>query len=114
MRLTDGDRERFYEELTRHVALGSLSLDELERRVALVATADTREDAAQVLADLPVLPPAGPPPASERPRWGRGHAEAEAASADWNPTDERFRDPRSGRIMRVWVDGAGGRHYVPE
>ncbi len=32
----------------------------------------------------------------------------------WQPTAERFRDPRSGEVMRVWQDSAGGRHYVPE
>lgn len=31
------------------------------------------------------------------------------------PTGERFRDPSSGKITRVWVDPAdGSRHYVPE
>ena len=43
-----------------------------------------------------------------------GHGEADAAAPDWQPTSERFRDPRTQRIMRVWVDAAGARHYVPE
>jgi len=31
------------------------------------------------------------------------------------PTSERFRDPTSKAIIRVWVDPAdGSRHYVPE
>jgi len=31
------------------------------------------------------------------------------------PTDERFRDPTTRAIMRVWVDPADlSRHYVPE
>jgi hypothetical protein len=31
------------------------------------------------------------------------------------PTSERFRDPSSGTIMRVWVDPADdSRHYVPD
>jgi hypothetical protein len=114
VRLTDGEREQFYELLERHAAEGTLSLPELERRVELVARADTREAAAQVLSDLPALLPAPSAPRPERARWGRGHAETERPGADWHATDERFRDPRSGRIMRVWVDGAGARHYVPE
>ncbi len=33
----------------------------------------------------------------------------------WLPTQERFRDPTTGKIMRVWVDPADqSRHYVPE
>jgi len=27
---------------------------------------------------------------------------------------QRFRDPRTKRVMRVWVDADGGRHYVPD
>jgi hypothetical protein len=32
----------------------------------------------------------------------------------WTPTDEVFRDPGTERMMRVWVDRGGDRHYVPE
>ena len=28
------------------------------------------------------------------------------------PTGERFRDPKTGKVMWVWLDGAGGRHCV--
>ena len=35
--------------------------------------------------------------------------------AGWLATRERFRDPGTQRIMRVWVDPASGeRHYVPD
>lgn len=45
----------------------------------------------------------------------RRHGEASAPASDWTRTDEVFRDPSSGRLMRVWIDPAdGGRHYVPE
>ena len=27
---------------------------------------------------------------------------------------ERFRDPSTNAVMRVWVDPAGGRHYVAD
>jgi hypothetical protein len=45
----------------------------------------------------------------------RGHGEAEQAQPGWRPTPERFRDPTTDRIMRVWIDPAdGARHYVAE
>jgi hypothetical protein len=109
VRLDDADRERLFERLSRHAAAGSLDLAELERRVEAVACAETREQAAAVLADLPALP-GDPPPAPARFRRGHGHADA--PQADWRPTNERFRDPRSNRVMRVWEDAGGQRHYV--
>ena len=45
MLLGDADREQLYETLKRHAAEGRLDIAELERRVALVASADTREAA---------------------------------------------------------------------
>jgi hypothetical protein len=42
------------------------------------------------------------------------HGEATEAHPSWSATDERFRDPSTGRLMRVWVDTQGSRHYVPE
>jgi type II secretory pathway pseudopilin PulG len=44
----------------------------------------------------------------------RRHAETEAPQSGWTQTAEAFRDPSSGRLMRVWVDQSGARHYVPE
>ena len=117
MRLGDAERERVFEALSRHAAEGHLELDELERRVAVVAGARTVEEARDVLADLPALePPASAAPATDRrrPGFGRGHGDAEAPAADWTATPERFRDPRTQRVMRVWEDGQGGRHYVAE
>jgi hypothetical protein len=114
VRLGDAEREALYEQLSAHAAAGRLGLDELERRVVRLAEAETREAAAAVLADLP------PPAAALQPRprrwlrFGRGHGEAETARPEWQPTGERFRDPRTGQIMRVWVDTAGGRHYVSD
>jgi hypothetical protein len=114
VRLGDADREQLYERLKRHAAAGRLDVPELERRVALVADAQTREEAAAVLADLPPLPASAPPGGASRPRWGRGHGDADTPQADWQPTAERFRDPRTNQIRRVWVDAAGGRHYVAD
>jgi Domain of unknown function (DUF1707) len=112
--LGDADRELLYEALKRHAAEGRLDTAELERRVGIVAEAPTREAAAQALAGLPPLPPAVPAPQERRPRWGRGHGEAEKPEPDWQPTSERFRDPRTRNVMRVWVDASGARHYVAE
>lgn len=112
MLLGDADRELLYETLTRHAAEGRLDVAELERRVALVAEAQTREQAAAAVADLPAL--AAIPGPTPRPRRGRGHGEADKPAPDWRPTSERFRDPRTRRVLRVWVDPAGERHYVAE
>jgi hypothetical protein len=111
VQLSDADREQLYEKLSRHAAAGRLEMGELERRVELVAGARTREEAVEVLADLPALP-GDPEPA--RAGWGRGHGDADAPRVDWRPTSERFRDPRTKRVMRVWQDAAGARHYVPD
>ena len=53
-------------------------------------------------------------PRPARARWRRGHGDADQPRADWRPTDERFRDPRTKQVMRVWEDAAGARHYVPD
>ena len=111
MLLTDADREQLFERLNRHAAAGTLTIEELERRVELVAGAQTREEALAATSDLPPLP-GDPRPA--RARWRRGHGDAERPRADWRPTSELFRDPRSNRVMRVWEDAAGARHYVPD
>jgi len=113
VRLSDADREALFERLSRHAAAGRIGIDELERRVAAISDAETREQAAAVMADLPPLDD----PSAEargRRRWGRGHGESPAAAPDWRPTAERFRDPSTNKVMRVWVDGAGGRHYVAD
>ena len=112
MLLGDADREMLYETLKRHAAEGRLDVAELERRVALVAEAHTREQAAAAVADLPAL--AAVPEPAPRPRRGRGHGEVDKPGPDWQPTSERFRDPRTRRVLRVWVDPAGERHYVAE
>jgi hypothetical protein len=97
--------------LREHYAQNRLSLDELRRRVGVVLAAEFAGEAAPAMDGLP---PLGGPTATRRPR-GRRHAEAAAPEAGWLPTPERFRDPATGQIMRVWIDPADkGRHYVPE
>jgi len=44
----------------------------------------------------------------------RRHGESEKPKADWQQTEELFNDPSTNRVMRVWLDPAGERHYVPE
>jgi hypothetical protein len=44
----------------------------------------------------------------------RRHGESDAPQPGWTPTDEVFKDPGTDRTMRVWVDRAGERHYVPD
>ena len=112
MLLSDADRELLFERLKRHAAAGTLGLEELERRIAAIDGAQSREAAAAVMADLPPL--AEEPQRGRRVRRGRGHGHADAPQPDWQPTGERFRDPRTNEVMRVWVDSGGGRHYVPD
>lgn len=111
-RLGDADRERLVAALREHYAAGRLSLDELRRRVGGVLAAEYADEAAAMTADLPPSgTAAGPRPARQR----RRHAQAPAPEPGWVPTAERFRDPSSGAIMRVWVDPADqSRHYIPD
>jgi hypothetical protein len=125
--------------------VGLFSLEDLDRRVGVVLSAQYLDEAAAAVADLPGVPAAGPASApgagpaapargasgpaapggagsastmagQSRPRRvRRGHAHADQPAAGWIPTDERFRDPTSRAIMRVWIDPADQtRHYVPE
>ncbi len=115
MALGEAERERLFERLKAHAAADHLTVEELERRVELLDQAQTSEAAAAALDGLPALPLSpGPAAAPARAFGRRGHAERDRPAPGWEPTSERFRDPRSGRIMRVWVDSAGGRHYIPE
>lgn len=114
----DADRERLVALLREHYALGTLDLDELNRRVGVVLAAQYAEDAEPAVADLPEL--AGPSAAgrvgAKRPRKS-GHAHAAKPAAGWVPTDERFRDPTTRVIMRVWLDPSTRpetRWYVPD
>jgi Domain of unknown function (DUF1707) len=124
---TEADRERLVALLGEHYAVGQFGLDELDRRVGTVLSARYLDEAASAIADLPGRPlPATSAPAApgrpgsgstpqRRPRRRRGHAHADQPAAGWIPTDERFRDPSTSTIMRVWVDPTDhSRHYIPE
>jgi hypothetical protein len=119
--LGDADRERLVTLLREHYAAGRLELEDLRRRVGVVLAAAYTEEAAAALAGLPPVASAGPggsggpgrAPGTGRSR--RRHAQAAEPEPGWVPTSERFRDPSSGTVMRVWTDPAdGSRHYVPD
>ncbi len=117
-RLGDADRERLLALLREHYAAGRLDLDDLRDRIGVVLAAAYREEADVALADLP---PAGVPGVPGTPGTGRDgssrgrHAQAGQPGPGWVSTAERFRDPSSGVIMRVWIDPADeSRHYVPD
>jgi hypothetical protein len=118
--ITEAGRERLVARLREHYARGELELDDLRRRVEVVLAATYLDEATAAVADLPQ--PAGPPPGlaapgpAPRPRR-RGHAQAARPGAGWVRTSERFRDPTSRVIMRVWVDPSTDpetRHYLPD
>ena len=101
-------------ELGRHYMAGHLEADELDERLGRLYAAP--ESAAALLDDLPGLEAAAPAPvASRKGWWRRRHGESEEAHPGWLPTSERFLDPTSDRLMRVWLDPeTRTRHYVPE
>jgi len=116
---SEADRERLVALLREHYAVGLFGLDELDRRVGLVLSAQFLDEAAAAVADLPGTAGAGTAGTGtakpRRPRRRRGHAHADQPAAGWVPTNERFRDPSTSTIVRVWVDPADqSRHYVPE
>jgi hypothetical protein len=101
------EQERAAALLGRHFAADRLDADELDRRLDLTFSGAI-EDALNGLPPLPAPPP-------KKRRWGRRHGEADRVDPAWMPTKERFIDPTTQRVMRVWVDpGDHTRHYVPE
>ena len=117
---SDADRERLVALLREHYAVGLFGLDELDRRVGVVLSAQYLDETAAAVSDLPGITGTGTAAspgtaAPRRARRRRGHAHADQPAAGWIPTNERFRDPSTSTVMRVWVDPADqSRHYVPE
>jgi hypothetical protein len=117
--MNDRDRERLLYLLREHYAQGRLDLDDLSSRVGIVLASTYADEAAGALGDLPLL--AGLTTADSAPakrgRVGqrRRHAQRMEPAPGWVPTPERFRDPSTRAITRVWVDPADlSRHYIPE
>jgi Domain of unknown function (DUF1707) len=113
--LGEADRDRLIGLLREHYAEGRLDLDDLRRRVGVVLGAAHADEAAAALDGLsPSLGAGGRAGRGRRSHRGR-HAQAAEPGLGWVPTPERFRDPSSGTVMRVWTDPAdGSRHYVPD
>jgi DUF1707 SHOCT-like domain len=112
---TDADRDGIIAQLREQFALGRIDEAELDRRVGVVLAADFVDEAAGAVADLPKLIVRGTVGRSPR---RHGHGQASRPEAGWVPTSERFRDPTSGVVMRVWLDPAAEpgaeRRYVPD
>jgi hypothetical protein len=108
--LSDPEREEFAVALRRHLADGRLDLDGFDARLTRLYAAGTRGQARAVIADLPALDA----PATRRRGRQRRHGEDGEVRPHWVATDEVFRDPVSGRVMRVWIDPTdASRHYAP-
>jgi hypothetical protein len=106
--VSEGERDEFVQALHRHLAEGRLDLEQFDVRVARVYRAGSRAEARTALDGLPLL---ATPPAGRRSR--RRHGEGDPVQPHWVATEERFRDPSSGRVMRVWIDPTdGSRHYA--
>ena len=96
--------------LRRHLLDDRLSLEEFADRVLAAYEATSHEQLDALIADLPPIDDR-----ARRRRWRGRHGEAELPAVGWRPTTERFRDPTTDRVMRVWVEPASGdRHYVAE
>ena len=120
-RLSEADRERLLGLLREHYAQGLLDLDEMSQRVGVVLASVYSDEAGAAVTDLPLLGvgssgESSPAQASRsRPGQRKRHAQQPQPGAGWLPTPERFRDPLTHAIMRVWIDPADlSRHYVPE
>lgn len=117
---TDSDRERLLLLLREHYAQGQLDLDDMSQRVGIVLAATYTDEAAAAVSDLPLLSSAANQQSSSPPRRARigqrrRYGQRLDPAAGWVPTPERFRDPSTRMITRVWIDPADlSRHYVPE
>jgi hypothetical protein len=111
-RVTDDDRGAIVGLLRAHLVDDRLTLDEYTERVGQAWAADDDVQLDALVADLPPLTSGA---VGARRANGARHGEGAIPEVTWRPTKERFRDPSTNRVMRVWVDVAGGqRHYVAE
>jgi hypothetical protein len=84
LRCSDADRDRVAEFLRGHAAVGRLTVDELDERVAAALSAKTNRELSVLLRDLPSGEPPRPVPARKPPKMpGRAHfAETWRAPSD--------------------------------
>ena len=80
LRIGDSDRDQIAEVLSEHVAEGRLSMDELDQRLGTLYQAQTRAQAAALVADLPALAPAEAP---EHFHLGHEHKQPRPTLPDW-------------------------------
>ena len=108
--VSEEEQQALLEALHRHLAAGRLDLEQFDARAARMYRASTRAAARAVLEGLPLLPATD---SRVRRRGRRRRWEEVSVQQHWVATDEVFRDPTSGRVMRVWVDPTDGtRHYA--
>jgi hypothetical protein len=106
--VSDREREEWVAALRRHLSDGRLDLEQFDGRLVRLYAAETRATARESLAGLPLL---ATPARGRRNR--RRHGESDDVQPHWVATEELFRDPSSGRVMRVWIDPTDGtRHYA--
>jgi hypothetical protein len=106
--VSDREREEWVAALRRHLSDGRLDLEQFDGRLVLLYAAETRAAARAALDGLPLL---AAPARGRRNR--RRHGETDGVQPHWVATEELFRDPTSGRVMRVWIDPTDGtRHYA--
>ena len=109
LRVGDPEREHAVLQLRRHLLDGRLEMEEFAERVGVAYEAKTQTDLDRAMSGLPALP------IEVEASRNRRHGEVDLPAIGWHPTSERFRDPSTGRIMRVWVDpGDASRHYIAE
>jgi hypothetical protein len=80
LRISDSDRDQISGVLSEHAAEGRLTMDELDQRLGVLYAAQTRAQAAAIVADLPAL--AGPRTPG-RPHVANEHDEAAPTLPEW-------------------------------
>jgi Domain of unknown function (DUF1707) len=68
LRCSDADRDRVADLLRGHAAVGRLTVDELDERIAAALSAKTNGELSVLLRDLPTGPPPRPVPARKPPK----------------------------------------------
>lgn len=112
-RASDAERDHALASLQQAFADGRLSEDELRWRIDRVLHATTTGDLSAVVRDIVVT--ARPALSSSMRDHHRGrHGEQGIETEGLRPTDERFRDPSTKRVMRVWLTPGGERRYLSD
>ena len=114
-RAAEADRSACIDRLQHAYAEGRLDEAALRARIDAALHAQTVGELEALVRDLPpALPPSPSGGSAARPRGDRhgerGHVERDGLRR----TDERFRDPTTNRIMRVWLTPSGERRYLPD